>query len=187
MTDTISWFATIATIIAATVTAGNFGSKITGYGFIVFTIGALCWAVVGAATHQPALMWTNLILFLLDLFGVWRWLGRETEVEQGARAATEASSMTNSESLFPVSVLTSAPIGNGTTEFGQCINAMAGCRSGKIQYLVVSQGGVAGVGETLRRLPWEDVNADGESLSAIVSAEMFERLDILPRDQWPGR
>ena len=42
----------------------------------------------------------------------------------------------------------------GDNEIGHCVDAMAGCASGSLSYVVVSQGGVAGVGETLRRLPW---------------------------------
>jgi len=48
MAETISWVATVATIIAASMTAANLGTRITGYGFVVFTIGALCWIAVGA-------------------------------------------------------------------------------------------------------------------------------------------
>src|SRR5205085_4210241 len=33
MADTITWVATIATIIAASMTAANLGSRITGYGY----------------------------------------------------------------------------------------------------------------------------------------------------------
>ena len=43
MAETISWVATVATIIAAFMTASNLGSRVTGYGFAVFTFGALCW------------------------------------------------------------------------------------------------------------------------------------------------
>src|SRR5437660_11418124 len=101
MPDTISWAATIATIIAASITAANLGSKITGYGFIIFTVGALCWIGVGLASHQPALTWTNVVLTMLDLFGVWRWLGRQAKVEEGARSAAEAREVTPGEALFP--------------------------------------------------------------------------------------
>ena len=37
MAEIISWVATIATIVAALMTAANLGSRITGYGFAVFT------------------------------------------------------------------------------------------------------------------------------------------------------
>lgn len=187
MTDIISWVATIATIIAASMTAANLGSRITGYGFVVFTFGALCWIAVGLTTHQPALLWTNIVLTVLDLFGIWRWLGRQTKVEEGARAASQASEMTPGEALFPVSLLTRAPVSSARTELGRCIDGMAGCSSGRLSYLVVSQGGVAGVGETLRRLPWTDAKADGESLVTTLSLAEFEGLEVLQRDQWPAR
>ena len=43
MADIISWVATIATIVAASMTAANLGSRITGYGFCVFLAGSIAW------------------------------------------------------------------------------------------------------------------------------------------------
>ena len=187
MPDTISWVATIATILAASLTAANLGSKITGYGFVVFTLGASCWTAIGALSHQPALMWTNVVLTALDLFGIWRWLGREAKVEEGGRAAIQASETTPGETLFPVSILSSAPVRSGTYELGRCVDAMTGGQSGRISYIVISQGGVAGVGETLRRLPWSAASVDGETLVTDMTPDGFAMLEVLARDQWPGR
>jgi membrane protein implicated in regulation of membrane protease activity len=167
MADSISWVATIATIIAASMTAANLGSRITGYGFAVFLIGSLAWLATGLLTGQPALVWTNAVLTLLNVFGVWRWLGRQARVEEGARSASEASEDTPGEALFPISLLSRAPVRGGNDELGQCIDAMAGCHSGRLSYVVVSEGGIGGVGETLRRLPWSAAHVD--------------------RDQWPAR
>jgi hypothetical protein len=64
---------------------------------------------------------------------------------------------------------------------------MAGCSSGRLSYVVVSQGGVAGVGETLRRLSWTGAMIDGETLVTTVRSAEFQRLEILARDEWPGR
>jgi hypothetical protein len=75
----------------------------------------------------------------------------------------------------------------GKTELGRCIDAMAGCSSGRLDYVVVSQGGVAGVGETLRRLPWTQAKADGEVVVTEIGDAAFADLEELPRDQWPGR
>jgi hypothetical protein len=186
MAETISWVATIATVIAASMTASNLGSRVTGYGFVVFTVGALCWIAVGAATHQSALMWTNVVLTALDLFGIWRWLGRQTKVEEGARAASKASEQTPGESLFPISLLTRAPVTGNKRELGHCLDAMTGASSGRLSYLVISEGGVAGVGETLRRLPWSLAKVDGETVIASLTSAEFERLEELPRDQWPA-
>jgi Nicotinamide mononucleotide transporter len=187
MADIISWIATAATIAAALMTASNLGPRVTGYGFAIFTIGALCWIAVGASTNQPALMWTNVVLFAVDLFGVWRWLGRQTELDEGARKATEQSEHLPGEALFPVSILTHAAISSRSGDICHCIDAMAGCGSGRIAYVIVSHGGVAGVGETLRRLPWSDVNIHGEAVRTRLQSSQFDALDELPRDQWPGR
>lgn len=187
MAETISWAATIATIVAAFMTASNLGSRVTGYGFAVFTVGALCWIAVGVLTNQPALMWTNVVLTALDIFGVWRWLGRQAGVEEGGRAASEASELTPGEALFPVSLLTRAPVRCEGEEVGHCIDAMAGSRTGKLDYLVVSEGGVAGVGERLRRLPWAAAHIDAETVVAHVGAADFGQLNVLQRDEWPAR
>lgn len=187
MAETISWVATIATIIAASITAANLGSRITGYGFVIFTLGALCWTAVGALSQQPALMWTNIALSILDVFGVWRWLGRQAEVEKGARTAARASEKTPGEPLFPVSALLRAAVNGGGSEIGRCIDAMAGCVTGRIDYVVVSHGGVAGVGETLRKLPWTYARIEEQKLMTDLSDTQFHQLEIVPRDQWPAR
>jgi hypothetical protein len=187
MADTISWIATAATIIAASVTAANLGSRITGYGFVMFTLGALCWTSVGYFSHQTALMWTNLVLTGLDIFGIWRWLGRQTKVEEGARAASLASERAPGETLFPISLLGAAPVVSGRQELGHCVDAMAGCKSGSISYIVVSEGGVAGVGETLRRLPWTNARVEEQAVVTDLAAGQFERLELVWRDQWPAR
>jgi hypothetical protein len=108
-------------------------------------------------------------------------------VEEGARAASEASEQTPGETLFAVSLLLRAPVTSGGKELGRCIDAMAGCSSGRLNYVIVSQGGVAGVGETLQRLPWEKAKAEGETIMTAITASQFEMLEELPRDQWPGR
>ena len=187
MADTISWIATAATVLAAFMTAANLGPRVTGYGFAVFTLGAICWIVVGISSGQPALTWTNVVLVLLDIFGVWRWLGWQAKVEEGGEAAAEASEHTPGEALFPISLLTRAQVDCGGTNIGHCVDAMAGCGSGHLAYVVVAEGGVAGVGETLRRLPWRYASVDGERVISRLSTDQFQRLEQLPKDQWPGR
>jgi hypothetical protein len=186
MADLISWTATAATIAAACLTAANLGTRITGYGFAVFTVGSILWLTTGVLTDQAALVWTNAVLTILNIFGVWRWLGRQARVEEGGRTAAQASEETPGEPLFPVSLLGHAPVCCGTTEVGGCIDAMAGCRSGKLGYLVVSEGGVAGVGETLRRLPWSNAHVEGERIVVRQSSQEFSRLEEIPKDEWPS-
>ena len=186
MVELLPWVATVATILAALMTAASLGSRVTGYGFAVFTFGALCWLAAAALTHQPALMWTNVVLLVVDIFGVWRWLGRQARVDEGARTASERSERTPGEALFPVSLLGHAPVLCGGWEVGHCVEAMAGCRSGGIDYVVVSEGGVAGVGERLRRLPWGEAHVEGKNVVTHFAADRFHALDELQGDEWPG-
>lgn len=188
MADIISWIATVATIIAASMTAANLGSRITGYGFCVFLLGSVAWLATGLMTQQPALVWTNVVLTGLNIFGIWRWLGRQATIEEGASSAAEASAQEPGDTLFPVSLLSSArvedPSGNA---LGACVDAMAGCSSGKLRYVVVSEGGVGGVGETLRRLDWRQTCVEGDRLRVRLDRRAFSALETIERDQWPAR
>ena len=187
METIVSVVATIATIAAASITASNLGARITGYGFAVFTVGSISWFTLGLMTDQPALVWTNAVLTVLNLFGVWRWLGRQAKVEEGAHAAASASERSPSESLFPASLLTRAKVRCGEAEVGTCVDAMLGCGSGRISYVVVSEGGVAGVGETLRRVPWSECHVEGEEVIARLDPGRFADLETIARDEWPSQ
>ena len=187
MADIISWIATVATVVAAFMTASNLGARITGYGFCVFLIGSVSWLTAGILTEQPALTWTNAVLTGLNIFGIWRWLGRQARVEEGARVAAEASEHTPGEALFPISLLSRAPVEFSGSQVGHAVDAMAGCQSGRLAYVVISEGGVAGVGESLRRLPWTDARMDGERLVSDLTRRQFCTLEELSKDEWPAR
>ncbi|WP_185829239.1 PRC-barrel domain-containing protein [Sphingomonas ginkgonis] len=169
-------------------TASNLGSRVTGWGFGVFTIGSIAWIALGLATGQPNLVWQNAILTALNLFGIWRWLGRQAGLEKGAGKAAEESSAAPGEDLFPVSLL-----GKGRLvtldgdEVGSCVDAMAQCQSGRLAYLVASEGGVAGVGETLRRVDWKRAAVDGDRIRLRLDRATFASLPTLEKDRWPGR
>jgi hypothetical protein len=185
MADTISWIATVATVIAASMTASNLGTRITGYGFCVFLVGSLSWLTAGLLTDQPALTWTNVVLTILNIFGIWRWLGRQSRIEEGASSAAAASERKSGESLFPVSLLVRAPIQDRAGEAaGACVDAMAGCSSGKLRYVVASEGGIAGMGETLRKIPWTAIEVNDEKIS--IDAGQFDRFEEIAKDEWPS-
>ena len=79
MEQLASYVAPVATTIAALIVASNLGSRITGAGFIVFTIGSIAWALLGLATDQPNLLWQNVVLTVLNL------LNAESAVLTGVR------------------------------------------------------------------------------------------------------
>jgi len=187
MYDILTWVATIATIGGALLTAANLGARVTGTGFVVFLFGSLSWLSIGLMSHQQALLWTNVVLTVLNLFGIWRWLGRQAKVEEGAKLASEASSRRPGEDLFPVSLLSRAKVVAGDDELGTCVDAMAGCDSGRLAYIVVSEGGVAGVGERLRRLDWREAKVTGDAVAASIDRRRFCALPEVERDAWPAR
>lgn len=188
MDQTVSWIATAATILAACFTASNLGSRITGIGFIIFTIGSIGWFTLGWLTDQPALVWTNAVMTALNLFGVYRWLGRQAKLEEGAHKAAEASVSVPGDNLFPASSLSAARlVGQDGQPLGACVDAMVGCGTGRIAYLVVAEGGVAGVGETFRRVDWHHAGVQEDEVRTRFDKQSFARLPQLQKDNWPGR
>lgn len=188
MEQIASYAAPAATTIAALIVASNLGARITGLGFVIFTIGSIAWAMLGLATDQPNLLWQNVVLTALNLFGIWRWLGRQARIEEGAAAAAKDSEAAATETLFPVSLLTrGAVISSNGRDIGSCVEAMAGCSKGQISYLVVSEGGLAGMGETLRRLPWDGCAIEDEKVRAPIEETAFRALQEVERDRWPAR
>jgi hypothetical protein len=186
MEELARWGAPVLTTIAALMTASNLGSRVTGWGFAVFLGGSILWTALGAMTGQPNLVWQNVILSLLNIFGMWRWLGRQAAIEKGGEEAHERSEDAPGETLFPVSTLISGKLeAAGGTKIGEVVEAMAGCRSGRIAYLVAGEGGVAGMGERLHRLDWSSVEVDGETLRARLAS--IEGLPVLEKDNWPAR
>ena len=187
MIDLLNWLAPLATILAATMTASNLGSRFTGYGFIVFTIGSLAWFGLGWLKSDPPLLWQNVALTALNLFGVWRWLGVRARIEEGARSAQEESRETPGESLFPASLLGRATLrARDGSELGHAIDAMIGASSGRLSYVVASEGGIAGVGERLRRVEWKDVVVDGNDLRTAMTPVQFASLPVIEKDDWPA-
>ena len=68
------WIATILTIIAAVLVASDLGRRITGYGFVVFSVGSAAWIVASLLDAEAPLALTNLVMLPINLLGVYRWL-----------------------------------------------------------------------------------------------------------------
>ncbi|WP_240500160.1 PRC-barrel domain-containing protein [Sphingomonas montana] len=165
--DIAGWIAPIATMVAAMMTAANLGTRTTGWGFVVFTVGSIAWIVVATASGQSNLLLSNAFLTAVNLVGIWRWLGHRARVEDSASAA-----IARSRADGAVPVLLAATTLQGRAVKGQdgavvatAVEAMADCRDGRIDYLIVSVGGLAGVGETLHRLPWRRVTVHDDGLA----------------------
>lgn len=177
--------ATVATVLAACITAANLGSRITGYGFCVFLVGSIAWSAYAGYRGETGLLWTNLILCGINLLGIWRWLGRQARFDDGAKAASEASKAAPTPTLFPVSLLAGAPVKDEAGEtVASTVDAMASCEDGRLVYAVVREGGVAGVGERLHKLPWRNALARTDHLVAKLGGRPLSELEAIQPDDW---
>ncbi len=177
--DIAGWIALAATCAAALMTASNLGARVTGWGFVVFTAGAAAWIIVGLETGQTQLLWSNIFLGVVDLFGVWRWLGRRARFGDAAQAEQTRSTAPSREHLFSISRIDGLPVkaADGSV-IAHSVDALATCAGGTIDFFIVREGGVAGVGETLRRLPRDLVRVRDDALETSLEAAAFARLPL---------
>lgn len=186
MNDVASWLAPAATAIAAVMTAANLGPRITGWGFVVFSIGSICWCIVAIATGQQNLLFTNGFLTLVNAMGIWRWLGRQSRYEQGSASASRRSAVAPVPTLVALgSIAGRKVIGSDGVQLGVVIDGMMRCADRALDYIVVSEGGVAGVGERLHALdPAHFTFRDGV-ISCDLDLADLQRLPVLTPDAWP--
>ena len=102
------------------------------------------------------------------------------------QAAATASEATPGEALFPVSMLTNCTLRSGGSQLGSCVDAMAGARTGRLAYVVVSHGGIGGAGETMRKLAWRDIHVEQDEVCTSLTERQFHALEPIPRDEWPA-
>jgi hypothetical protein len=179
MQDIAGWIALAATCVAALMTASNLGARVTGWGFVVFTAGAIAWIVVGLETGQTQLLWSNIFLGVVDVFGVWRWLGRRARFSDAADAEQARSERGPDQPLFSISRIDGLPVkGADGQVIAHGVDALATCAGGTIDFFIVREGGVAGVGETLRRLPRATVRVRDAALETDLNAAALSRLPL---------
>ena len=180
MQDIAGWVALAATCVAALMTASNLGARVTGGGFVVFTVGAVAWIVVGLESGQTQLLWSNIFLGVVDVFGIWRWLGRRAKFSDAAQAEQERSTAPARERLFSISRIDGLPVTGGDGQvIAHSVDALATCAGGTIDFFIVREGGVAGVGETLRRLPRNMVRVRDAALETSLDPAALSRLPLV--------
>ncbi|HKX99048.1 MAG TPA: PRC-barrel domain-containing protein [Steroidobacteraceae bacterium] len=184
------WIAAAATIIAALITAANLGARVTGWGFVMYVAASAIWIATGIENgFEPlSVIVMHAVLFVINSFGVWRWLGRQRRYEDSREHAHKRSKWARVPTLFSAGSLIGATVTRRDKEsLGTVVDAMFNCDEKSIAYLVISEGGIAGAGETLRRVPWTGLHFDGNGLSTTLLPSQFRALQIVPRDKWPGR
>ena len=74
MQSLLEWSATLTGIFAAITVSLNLGARITGFGFIVFTVSSLCWVTVALLSRETPLAIQNGVLFIINCIGIYRYL-----------------------------------------------------------------------------------------------------------------
>ncbi|MDB5712691.1 MAG: PRC-barrel domain containing protein [Sphingomonadales bacterium] len=186
MSDIAAWLAPAATVIAAIMTAANLGARITGLGFIVFTVGSVCWCIVAIGTGQQNLLFTNGFLTLVNALGIWRWLGRQSRYEAGGAHAARRSAVAEVPTLIALgSIAGRKLIGKDGQPLGQIIDGMMRCSDRSLAYVVVSEGGIGGVGERLHALNPNELQFREDEISCPIDADQLASRPEIVADHWP--
>ena len=72
--EILEWYATVSGVVAALMIAGDFGRRVTGFGFILFCTMNVAWIWFAQIDDTGGLMWQNIILFAVNLVGIWQYL-----------------------------------------------------------------------------------------------------------------
>ena len=83
MTDIIQWGATITGIAAAILVALNLGARVTGWGFVIFTVSSVGWVAFAVIEGETPLAVQNAVLFCINVIGVWRYLFLKARKDEG--------------------------------------------------------------------------------------------------------
>ncbi len=187
MADFIPWVATVATIIAASMTAANLGTRITGYGFAVFLVGSLAWLAAGLMTrpagadldqcrpHRPqhlrhlALAWAP---------GSGR--GRCQVGERGERGGCQRNPV-------PGLAASEGAGAEGKPRAWPLRGRHGGLLQRKAELRRRLDGRSSGRRGDPAPLALEPGPCRRRRAGCRVAPGAFERLDELPRDQWPAR
>ncbi len=181
------YVAPAATMIAAMMTAANLGARVTGWGFVVFTVGSICWSIIGITTGQQNLLLSNAFLTFVNLVGIWRWLGRQAKYSDGSRRAVKRSERTSGPTLVSATALANAAVDDEQGDrVATVVDAMLSRDDGRIIYFVVSRGGVAGVGEHLHPLDPALVEMTDAAVVTQLTGEQIDALPVLEADRWPS-
>lgn len=173
-------------MIAAMMTAANLGARVTGWGFVVFTIGSLAWSAIGITTGQDNLLVSNAFLTLVNLVGIWRWLGRQRSYEDGGKSAEKASRASATPDLMTATSLAGVPVGLPSgQQIGKAVEALIECNSGRISYIVVARTSES-LTEELRALPRDALSFGGERIVLTLSEADFLATPVLADGNWPA-
>lgn len=94
MNGPLEWVGAIGAIIAAALIAADLGRRVTGWGFVLFSVVSVVWIVSSlSATDRMPIAVQNGILLIINLYGVWQFLlsrKKKREIEKAEELAEKA-------------------------------------------------------------------------------------------------
>ena len=70
----IGWLGFVMTIAPGLVIAARVRPRLMGWAFVGLTVGSLLWIVAGYWAGNYALVAQNVMITLINMFGIYRWL-----------------------------------------------------------------------------------------------------------------
>jgi hypothetical protein len=89
--EILKWAASISGMVAALAVASDLGRRLTGWGFVLFLLSSAAWITAGLLDAEPALSTQNAVLFIINLFGVYRYLIRRRPAKTALSAKAPAA------------------------------------------------------------------------------------------------
>ena len=91
MNGPLEW---LGAIVAAALIAGDFGRRVSGWGFVLFSVVSVVWIVSGLTAQDGLpIAVQNAIQLLINLYGVWQFLlspKQKREIERAEELAEKA-------------------------------------------------------------------------------------------------
>jgi hypothetical protein len=90
----VEWVAALGAMLAAAMVAADYSRRVTGFGFVLFAIVSCLWVYSGlTAKDGMPLAIQNIVLLIINLFGVWHFLisrKKKREIEKAEEIANQA-------------------------------------------------------------------------------------------------
>jgi hypothetical protein len=131
---------------------------------------------------------TNVFLTLVNVVGIWRWLGRQRGYEDGGKSAEKASrQISTTPDLLAATRVVGAQVRHADgTAAGKAVEALFECGTAQISYVVVSRTIPGGIREELRAVPRDTLAFARDGLMLNLTPSAFSALPLLDDGDWPA-
>ncbi|MEE4289048.1 MAG: hypothetical protein V2J14_06740 [Erythrobacter sp.] len=90
MLDILEWYGAIAAVLAAGIVASNISDRVTGWAFVLFVSSSASLVAWGFLSDDAnGIGWQNICLFVINGWGVYRYLLQDGEAQPDARKAAD--------------------------------------------------------------------------------------------------